>query len=95
MAGMTERQKQWETIVAKAWEDEDYKQRLLRDPVSVFEEEGIEIPEGFSMNVVEAKEKEMVFVLPLRPEGEDVITDVSERLAASSMSSMWFSAAAG
>ncbi|WP_051261087.1 NHLP leader peptide family RiPP precursor [Desulfovibrio inopinatus] len=85
MTDMAEKQKQWETIVAKAWEDEDYKRQLLSDPVSVFTQEGVEIPDGASVNVVEGKENEVLFFLPPKPSGERVITDVSERLAASSL----------
>ncbi|WP_156921492.1 hypothetical protein [Desulfovibrio inopinatus] len=51
----------------------------MRDPASVFAEEGLEIPEGFSLNVMEAKEQEAVFVLPAKPTAENAIADASER----------------
>ena len=43
MAEQNEQQKQWAKIVAKAWADEDYKQRLLADPASVMKDEGMEV----------------------------------------------------
>ena len=34
-----EHQKKWAVCVAKAWADEDYKQRLLSDSASVLKDE--------------------------------------------------------
>jgi hypothetical protein len=84
MAEQNEQAKQWAKIVATAWADEDYKQRLLEDPASVLTEEGMEVPEGIELNVVEASEKQLYMVLPPRPE-EGNIKEGAERLAAA-----WF-----
>lgn len=74
------KQKLWMKIVAKAWADEGYKARLLADPASVFKAEGLEVPSGIELKVVEAKANQAVFVLP-KP-GEAEIVDGEERLAA-------------
>lgn len=39
--------------IARAWKDEDYKQRFLSDPKAVLAEEGIELPEDVTVKVVE------------------------------------------
>ena len=67
--------------MAKAWADEDFKERLIDDPGSVLAEEGMEVPEGVELKVVEATEKQNWLVLPPKPEDEG-IEEGAERLAA-------------
>ena len=81
MAEQNEQQKQWAKIVAKAWADEDYKQRLMDDPAAILTEEGMTLSEGVEIKVVEATEKQAWIVLPPKPEGEK-IEEGAERLAA-------------
>ncbi len=84
MAEQNEQQKKWAKIVAKAWADEDYKQRLLADPASVMKEEGMDLPEGVEFKCVEATETQVYLVLPPKPEaGSSVsICGEEERIAA-------------
>jgi nitrile hydratase len=80
MADRGEQEKQWAKIVAKAWADEDYKQRLLDDPKAVLAAEGIELPD-IDIKVVEATEKQAWMVLPPKPaDGE--IEQEQERISA-------------
>lgn len=55
-------------IVAKAWADENYKMRLMNDTKKVLEEEGIIIPEGINVHVVEKEQPstptDFYFTLP-------------------------------
>ncbi|WP_428563755.1 MAG: NHLP leader peptide family RiPP precursor [Solidesulfovibrio sp. DCME] len=44
-------------IIAKAWEDAVYKQRLLKDATKVLKEEGVTVPEGLEIKAVENTEK--------------------------------------
>ena len=81
MAEQNEQAKQWAKVVAKAWADEDYKQRLMTDPASILTEEGMEVPEGVQISVVEATEKQAWIVLPPKPESGE-IAEAAERLAA-------------
>jgi hypothetical protein len=77
---MTEHQrvhnKAWSRIVAKAWADDQFKSRLLLDPVPVLQEHGVEFPSGTQVKVVEnaAAEEESTevryFTLPAKPTGE-------------------------
>ena len=84
MAEQNDRQKQWAKIVAKAWADEDYKRRLMDDPGAVLSEEGMKVPEGLQISVVEATEKQAWLVLPPKPETGKIgrIEEGVERLAA-------------
>ena len=69
MAEHNKQQKLWTKIVAKAWTDEGYKQRLLDDPNSVMSEEGIKIPEGVEFKCVEDTERQVWLVIPPNPDG--------------------------
>lgn len=81
MAG-TERAQRWARVVAKAWADEDYKERLLTDPMSVFKEEGYTPVEGESFTVIEQKDpKNRLLVLPAPPEDLPDMEHIESRLA--------------
>ena len=55
-------------IVARAWVDPDFKQRLLREPLEVFREYRLEPPEGIKeIKIVENSAEIMYFVLPAPP----------------------------
>jgi hypothetical protein len=60
----------WSQIVAKAWSDEDFKQRLLTDPRSVFTEYGLELPEGVELMVHNNSPMIQHFILPECPDGD-------------------------
>ena len=57
-------------IVAKCWADESFKQKLLADSATALKEEGIEIPAGYTVNVLENSSKVINFVLPPNPNAE-------------------------
>jgi Nitrile hydratase, alpha chain len=46
-------QEAWGKVVARAWEDMSFKQRLLTEPATVFKEYGFEMPMNISIRVVE------------------------------------------
>ena len=48
-----ENKKLWAKIVAKAWCDEAFKAELVNNPEQVLKAEGVEIPEGMHVHVVE------------------------------------------
>ena len=62
-----ERAKQWGQVVARAWADPAYKQRLLADPKSVLAEQGMAVPTGVAVQVHEATAQVMHVVLPPPP----------------------------
>ena len=59
--------KQMNQIIAKCWADESFKQQLMADPVGTLKAEGIELPEGMSVTVVEDTETSITVVIPPAP----------------------------
>ncbi len=62
-----EERKEYAKIIAKAWVDEEFKQRLLVEPAAVLAENGIEMPEGMTVKFVEGKESEILVPFHPRP----------------------------
>jgi hypothetical protein len=60
-------EKAWSQIVAKAWSDEAFKARLLAEPAAVLKENGIPVPEGLVLRVVEDSATVGHLILPLCP----------------------------
>jgi hypothetical protein len=60
---------QYQQIVAKAWANEVYKQRLLRDPKGALRSEGVNLPDDVDVKVLEDTPKLVHFVLPVKPAG--------------------------
>ncbi|WP_019503702.1 NHLP leader peptide family RiPP precursor [Pleurocapsa sp. PCC 7319] len=55
-------------IIAKAWQDELFKQELLNNPKAVFSQEtGYSIPEEVEIQVVEESPTTLYMVLPAKP----------------------------
>lgn len=72
---LEQRQDMQAAIIEKAWKDENFKKALLADPTSAIKEAfNVEVPEDFSLKVVEEQPKELVLVLPAEPEtgGEEL-----------------------
>lgn len=75
----------WNKVVAKAWSDEGFKNRLLAEPGVVLKENGVELAPGASIKVVEDTADTRHLVLPPRPSEE--LTD--EELAGVSGGGVW------
>jgi hypothetical protein len=73
-----ERATQLGQVVAKAWQDEAFKQRLLGDPRAALQEQGLPLPAGKAVRVVENTAETVHLVLPARPADGD---RSAERLA--------------
>jgi len=73
----TEDQQAWARgvgqVVANAWADPDYKERLKADPSAVLAEQGLEVPEGIEVRIVENTDDVVYFTLP--PEPSEVLDD--------------------
>ena len=52
---MTEdqRRQEWAKITARAWEDPQFKQRLLSNPNDVLKEHGLGLPDNYHVRIVE------------------------------------------
>ncbi len=55
-------------IVAKAWKDDAYKQKLLSNPKAIFEQElGVELAQEIRIQVLEENSTSLYLVLPVNP----------------------------
>ncbi len=79
-----EERREYAKIIAQAWVNEEFKKRLLADPATVLAENGIEIPEGMTVKVVEQKENEIHIPLPPKPKVMVGAEELMERVQASS-----------
>lgn len=59
-------QKKWSKVIAKAWFDESFKQKLLKNPEATCQEMGIGYP-GVKFVLHENTEKQVHLVLPPKP----------------------------
>ena len=57
-------------IIAKAWRDPAFKAALIANPAAALKAEGIDMPAGMAVTVLENTEKHFNLVLPLVPSGE-------------------------
>jgi hypothetical protein len=68
MADATSWEQQWGQVVAQAWSDDGYKQRLLADPASVMAEQGLTPPPGKQIRIIEDTADTISIVLPPKPD---------------------------
>jgi hypothetical protein len=62
----TQRQNIERRVVKRAWNDAEFRARLLEDPKSALEEElGVELPERLRVSVVEEQPDHLCIVLPV------------------------------
>jgi len=61
---MNDQSKQYQQLIVKCWADEAFKQRLLADPAGTLNAEGIEVPEGVRVHVVENTAHVFTLVIP-------------------------------
>jgi len=63
-----EHRKNMAKVVAKAWSSESFKKRLFAEPKTVLEENGVEVPDGLEIKVVEQTKDLVYVVIPFKPE---------------------------
>ncbi len=83
-----EQSKKVAKLIAMAWSDESFKERLMADPRAVLEAEGISVPQGVDVKVVEQTDTQIFFVIP-RPPDSVSVTDVDTRRPAFPMLSSY------
>ena len=82
-----EGQKIYGRVVAKAWEDDGFKQRLIANPIAVLKEYGMEVLPGVEVEVVEGRGEpeigpnRMVLQIPPRPSSEELSMEELEQAA--------------
>ena len=62
--------KKYGQLVAKAWSDPAFRQRLMTDTRAVLQEHGIEVPKGLQVQAVENTEHILHLLLPQQPQNE-------------------------
>ena len=71
----------WAQIAAKAWADETFKNRLLSNPSAVFQEVGLEVPQGVQVRVVENTDQILHLTLPAKPSTDELSEDELKSVA--------------
>jgi hypothetical protein len=59
---------QWAQIVAKVWQDDRFKIRLLANPSVVLKEFGLDVPSGVQLRVVENTDRIVHLTIPAKPQ---------------------------
>ena len=60
-------------LIAKAWEDEAFKNELMTSPRTVLERElGLAIPEGVNVKVLDESDNSLYLVIPRNPDAEEL-----------------------
>ena len=67
-------------IIAKAWRDPAFKAALIANPTAALKAEGIAVPAGMAVTVLENTDKQFHLVLPPAPTDE-LSDDELERVA--------------
>jgi hypothetical protein len=44
-------------FITRCWEDEEFKKRLIADPAKILDAEGVSVPDGVSIRMVEDTEQ--------------------------------------
>ncbi len=57
----------WQQLVARAWSDPAFKAKLLADPKGMLKAEGLSVPPGVTVKVIENTDKVVNLVIPLKP----------------------------
>ena len=60
---MSENNPEFAKIIAKAWRDPAFKAELIANPAAALKAEGIDVPAGMAVNVLENTDKQFHLVL--------------------------------
>lgn len=66
-------------LIARCWTDAEFKARLWADPVATLTAEGIPVPEGHQIQVVESNANQSYFVIP--PQPSDLSDEALDQMA--------------
>ena len=75
---MTKYEKELAQIIAKAWTDPAFKEKLMKNPKEAFLEGGIPCADGGSIHVHQNKKGDWNFIIPMKPEGKLSETELRE-----------------
>ena len=67
---MSKNESEFAKIIAKAWRDPAFKAELIANPAAALKAEGIHVPAGMAVTVLENTDKQFHLVLPSVPTDE-------------------------
>ena len=67
---MAESDTTYAKVIAKAWRDPAFKAELIANPAAALKAEGIDVPAGMAVTVLENTDKQFHLVLPPEPTDE-------------------------
>ncbi len=78
---MSEQENPIGRVIVKCWQDAAFKARLLADPLATLKAEGVKLPDGVAVNVVEDTKSVLHLVLPAPPEelSDEQLSQMSRR----------------
>jgi hypothetical protein len=71
------------SIITKCWGDPEFKRQLIANPAGTLRSEGLAVPEGIRVNVVEDTANQFTFVIP--PEPSELSDEALEEVAGGSV----------
>ncbi len=71
-------------VVARAWSDEAYRDRLSEDPAKTLIEAGVEVPSDVEIKIVQNTPSVRHFVLPAPPPEGELMEEDLEKVAGGS-----------
>ncbi len=75
---MSDMQKLYGEIIKKAWEDEGFKENLMKDPKGALKKDfNIDVPEDMDLKVVETTSKLQYIIIPSNP-FENKMSEIKE-----------------
>ena len=73
---LTREQKVLKTVITKAWEDESFKQELIKSPLEAIEKatgEAVQVPAGKTLVVRDQTDASVIYInIPAQPKVDDV-----------------------
>ncbi len=69
------RQELESNLVAKAWQDDAFKQQLMSDPKSAIAEAGLSLPDDIKVEVIEETNRTFYLVIPQPPSQVDELSE--------------------
>ena len=68
-------------VIARSWDDDAYKSKLLSDPRTVLADAGINVPADVDITITEQQPGQMNLVLPAKPVEGEISDDALQTVA--------------
>src|SRR5690554_5709356 len=81
MAGTDQMQKMYAQVIAKAWADDAFKERLIAEPHAALKEMGITVPDGYTVRAMENTSSDFHIVIPPKPDDDELSEDEMDQVA--------------